>query len=302
MPTLTPCLSFPIPVGTDAPDVAGDFARLANAIDTYLCNLNTKSVGELFHFYDTGRGYPDGALLCDGSTFNPATYPQLNTHLGGNQLPDLRGRFLMMASTAYPLLSQGGFTDQQVPEHTHAGPNHSHGMSHTHGASAGTVSADHVHSVPGHQHYMNHTHDLQNHQHLETARAGYTMHIAGRSGHTNAIFTDNGVALDFIERASAVMQSQVPGPATDWSGTPNINNTGWASIGDWTSPNSAFNTGGISTNHTHGITVGASSIGTTADAGTNQTGGAVSASGVAASGAGRNLPPYRAVAILIQAK
>lgn len=32
------------------------------------------------------------ALLPDGSTFNAATYPLLNQHLGGNTLPDARGR------------------------------------------------------------------------------------------------------------------------------------------------------------------------------------------------------------------
>lgn len=31
-------------------------------------------------------------LLCDGSTFNAATYPYLNQKLGGNVLPDFRGR------------------------------------------------------------------------------------------------------------------------------------------------------------------------------------------------------------------
>lgn len=31
-------------------------------------------------------------LLCDGSTFNATTYPVLNTILGGNTLPDFRGR------------------------------------------------------------------------------------------------------------------------------------------------------------------------------------------------------------------
>lgn len=31
-------------------------------------------------------------LLCDGSTFSAVTYPLLNAHLGGNTLPDYRGR------------------------------------------------------------------------------------------------------------------------------------------------------------------------------------------------------------------
>jgi len=37
---------------------------------------------------------PSGYLAADGSTFNAATYPELNTALGGNILPDLRGMFL----------------------------------------------------------------------------------------------------------------------------------------------------------------------------------------------------------------
>ncbi|MEM6699992.1 MAG: tail fiber protein, partial [Bacteroidota bacterium] len=36
---------------------------------------------------------PSGWLLCDGSTFNTSTYPDLNSVLGGNTLPDFRGRF-----------------------------------------------------------------------------------------------------------------------------------------------------------------------------------------------------------------
>ncbi|MEM6699011.1 MAG: tail fiber protein, partial [Bacteroidota bacterium] len=36
---------------------------------------------------------PSGWLLCNGSTFNTSTYPDLNSVLGGNTLPDFRGRF-----------------------------------------------------------------------------------------------------------------------------------------------------------------------------------------------------------------
>jgi hypothetical protein len=37
---------------------------------------------------------PTNYLECDGSTFSAVTYPALNTLLGGNTLPDLRGVFL----------------------------------------------------------------------------------------------------------------------------------------------------------------------------------------------------------------
>ena len=41
-----------------------------------------------------GTTPPDGWLLCDGSTFNGTTYPELQTVLGGTTLPDLRDKFL----------------------------------------------------------------------------------------------------------------------------------------------------------------------------------------------------------------
>ncbi|MEM6320854.1 MAG: tail fiber protein, partial [Bacteroidota bacterium] len=36
---------------------------------------------------------PSGWLICDGSSFSASTYSELNTVLGGNTLPDFRGRF-----------------------------------------------------------------------------------------------------------------------------------------------------------------------------------------------------------------
>jgi len=51
-----------------------------------------KAVGEIFSF--AGVTCPTGSLLANGSTFSAATYPALNTLLGGNTLPDLRGEFV----------------------------------------------------------------------------------------------------------------------------------------------------------------------------------------------------------------
>ena len=53
---------------------------------------NAAPVGVIQAFMGTTT--PEGWLLCDGSTFNGATYLELQTVLGGTTLPDLRDKFL----------------------------------------------------------------------------------------------------------------------------------------------------------------------------------------------------------------
>jgi hypothetical protein len=47
-------------------------------------------------------------LLCDGSTFNATTYPYLNQKLGGNTLPDFRGRNGYYVNAGTGRLTTGG--------------------------------------------------------------------------------------------------------------------------------------------------------------------------------------------------
>lgn len=296
MPALTPNLSFPIPVGTDAPDVVGDMTRLANALDTYLANLVTKAVGELFHFYDTGLGLPAGALLCDGSTFSAASYPKLNTHLGGTQLPDLRGRVLLGASSAFPLLSQGGFTDAVLIDHNHNGAPHTHGMTHNHAATgsfSGSVGATDI----NHRHRYDHGHPQAlsngagNHGHGTTGAPG----VAIWDGQGNLGLYNNaqyGKGMNILNPAYTTSvgdhQHYVDTPSTGaiwsdwmWEGNPH-GHTVSGSVG-------------VSVSNYTGSTAAANF-----SAGTGQ---AANASGaVVTSAAGRNMPPYRAVSILIQAR
>lgn len=80
---------------------------------------------------------PTGWLLLDGSTFSAATYPNLNTLLGGNTLPDMRQRFPLgtaAAGTGSTLLGTGGSIDHThtQPTHTHTQPTHTHTLAHTH--------------------------------------------------------------------------------------------------------------------------------------------------------------------------
>ncbi|MEN0046204.1 MAG: tail fiber protein [Bacteroidota bacterium] len=74
---------------------------------------------------------PTGWLVCNGSTFNAGTYPELNTVLGGNTLPNFNGRFPLGAGSSgtqgavnHTLGTDGGQEDvtlnlNQIPAHTH---------------------------------------------------------------------------------------------------------------------------------------------------------------------------------------
>lgn len=90
---------------------------------------------------------PTGWLICNGSTFTAATYPALNTLLGGNTLPDLRDRVPVGASTTKAVKTTGGaasvtLTATELPNHAHTVPNHTHPMSTIDGgSSAGTSLA-----------------------------------------------------------------------------------------------------------------------------------------------------------------
>ncbi len=49
-------------------------------------------VGTIIHHVSVAD--KSGWIKCDGRTFNAATYPELNTYLGGNTVPSLHRRFL----------------------------------------------------------------------------------------------------------------------------------------------------------------------------------------------------------------
>jgi len=80
---------------------------------------------------------PVGWLICNGGTFDATAYPQLNTLLGGNTLPDLRDRTAVGVSGTKAVKSTGGST--ALPEHAHAlssaGYTGGHTVNHTHNMS-----------------------------------------------------------------------------------------------------------------------------------------------------------------------
>lgn len=78
-------------------------------------------IGSIFPF--AGVTVPDGWLLCDGSTYDPGTYPKLSAAIGatfGTKTPDLRDRFALGAGGSRSLGTAGGAaTISKVVAHTH---------------------------------------------------------------------------------------------------------------------------------------------------------------------------------------
>nr|DAT01308.1 MAG TPA: Baseplate structural protein [Caudoviricetes sp.] len=74
-----------------------------------------------------GSAAPTGWLLCDGKEYDRRTYPELARVFGNGfrfRVPDLRGRFVLGASSAHPAGEQGGeekhtMTTAEMPRHQH---------------------------------------------------------------------------------------------------------------------------------------------------------------------------------------
>lgn len=74
-----------------------------------------------------GSTAPTGWLLCDGREYDRRTYPELARVFGNGfkfRVPDLRGRFVLGASSAHPAGEQGGaekhtMTTAEMPRHQH---------------------------------------------------------------------------------------------------------------------------------------------------------------------------------------
>lgn len=74
-----------------------------------------------------GKTAPAGWLMCDGKQYDRKTYPALAAVLGNTftfRVPDLRGRFILGASSTHPAGEQGGeekhtMTTAEMPRHQH---------------------------------------------------------------------------------------------------------------------------------------------------------------------------------------
>lgn len=74
-----------------------------------------------------GSTAPTGWLMCDGKEYDRRTYPELARVFGNGfrfRVPDLRGRFVLGASSTHPAGEQGGeekhtMTTAEMPRHQH---------------------------------------------------------------------------------------------------------------------------------------------------------------------------------------
>jgi microcystin-dependent protein len=202
-------------------DNAVSAAKLATAVADLLC-----PVGTIIPY--AGATSPNSSwLLCDGSSFNATTYATLNTLLGGNNTPDLRGRFLLGDDASLTLRGTGGSTTigtNNLPSHTHDLKSHTHTMQ------------NHTHDM------KNHTHSLSSHTH--TVSGGVTVYDSGTSGNWGLIATNQtGNVNAYIQ---STVSSPTGGPSTNTSGTPSDNTSGGPSNNTTAGPsdNTSNATGG----------------------------------------------------------
>lgn len=78
----------------DADKINDNFDEIYEAVNLLQGNNSGFQPGMVMAHIDQSA-LPDGWFLCDGSTFDATAYPKLATALGGNTLPDLRGRVVI---------------------------------------------------------------------------------------------------------------------------------------------------------------------------------------------------------------
>jgi len=142
-------LSFPIhwtQQGDVTPQIASE--KGSEVLESIKLVINT--VGMVIPFAGSLSLIPDGALVCNGASYNYIDYPELARTLGFDpnddpifNVPDLRGRFIVGTnqgsgvgnnSARYPYY-QGQIgssesrtiTTAQMPSHTHTDSGHTHG-------------------------------------------------------------------------------------------------------------------------------------------------------------------------------
>ena len=134
-----------------ADDDPNEEVDLTFALDTSV--LQNPTTGDLKLSLQTANH--GNWLLCQGGSFVGATWPNLQTLLGGTTLPDLRGRAPIGSGTgsgltARTLKGTGGTETHQLTEaelavHDHDMSQHQHVMDHTHTITEPNGGLGHVH-------------------------------------------------------------------------------------------------------------------------------------------------------------
>ena len=252
-------------------------------------------IGTMWEF--AGATLPPNWLWCDGATYVGTTRPALFATIartytaagvvaGSFQVPDMRGRSTAGANAsdaAYVLGKTGGQRNSELLTHAHTVPIHGHTSSGS--GSSGTVSADHSHlssfmSQPmdrsiDHLHGMQHTHPPSG----GNTQSGWMFRGPGQGGWDPGGSNPNGWGGYYSNGAGTYYADRGTTDAADRS-LDHLHHVYGQS-------------GGISANHTHTISVSVTV--------NNQAAFDVTANGAGTTLVDKNLPPYVAVNYMIYA-
>jgi len=249
--------------------LAGDPVNLLDAtpkqyVDTVL------PVGVIMSY--GGTTVPAGGrwLLCDGTEYQTADYPELFAVIGTNyvvgtpstgrfNVPNLTNRFPMGGSPG----TTGGVADAVVVNHTHP-IDHGHA-----GSTSGADDRDHVHG--------------DDHQHS----GGTAGMNANATHHHESAGVEGQQGSSFGARA-LYSQGVGPGDISFWTGETNTDHAHGFTTNFKSQQGYGTNTGGHNTGHLHATS-------------TPAMGGPSGAAAGGVAGTNQNLPPYIGVAFIIRA-
>ena len=131
---------------------AGFYQKENNSLtplfDPSSLSVSDGAVGDIIAYYGTTNPDPDNFVICDGSTFSAADFPELYTLLGTNTTPDLTGYHLKGIGenptwASHDAISLNTKVAANYPNHTHTtvAPTHSHSVSATSHYHTGVYSA-----------------------------------------------------------------------------------------------------------------------------------------------------------------
>lgn len=204
-----------------------------------------------------GSTAPEGWLLCDGSAVSRSTYANLwvtlsSTYGNGDgsttfNLPDAMGRSIVGAGSGSGLTTRTLSTKSGVESVTLTGAQSgtsAHGHGNTISATTGTVSADHAHNA-NHGHTASSGEQSATHNHYIGSHAhSYKTAATATAGTNRAILTGTGSGAT----TGGINDESIAAAGYSYS-----NNGGHTH--PITVDGNNFNTGGITVNHTHAVTI-----------------------------------------------
>jgi len=149
-------------LGAITPDEAA--AAMVDMFDRFCFNQGACRVtGEIILWAGSNEPDDENLLLCDGTHYSSADYPDLwniiGTTFGGTgstdfAVPDLRGKVALGESGSHSLASTGGaetvtLTTAELPSHTHTDTGHTHTEGNTTASIAQTPVIPVPSAVPG---------------------------------------------------------------------------------------------------------------------------------------------------------